>query len=152
MMSSADYLSSELALAEAVEKCSDINDMVVICGKQLSQLMVACYHGSPDCVQALLEVPGIKIELQNDKGRHALACACMKGHTKVIQLLLNAYPNPQQLVNLTCPGLQGVSCLILASQSGHTESVSLLIQNGALVNAQGYRMVGFDHSKSKWPQ
>ncbi len=59
--------NDELVLAEAVEKCNGTNDMAMINRMQLSQLMVACYHGNPDYVQAPLEVPGTKIDLQNDK-------------------------------------------------------------------------------------
>ena len=124
----------ELLLAEAVEKCSGINDMAVINGRQLSQLMVACYHGNPDYVQDLLEVPEIKVDLQNDEGCHALICACAYGHTQVIQLILNACPNLQQLINLA--RTDGMTSLMLASNNGHTETVILLLQSGARVNLQ----------------
>ena len=45
-MSGSSIWSDELLLAEAVEKCADINSLVMIKGRQLSQLMVASYHGN----------------------------------------------------------------------------------------------------------
>ena len=108
---------NELVLAEAVEKCTGINDIAVINGQQLSKLMVACYHGNPDYVQDLLEVPGIKVDLQNSEGLHALMCACECGHTRVAQLILDAYPNLQQVINLA--STDGMTSLMLASYNGH---------------------------------
>ncbi len=61
-------------------------------------------------------------------------CASVHGHTKVAQLILSTCSNPQQLVNLS--RRDGVSSLMLASQDVHTETASLLLQNGAHVNAQ----------------
>ena len=82
---SSNPWSSELVLAEVVEKSSSINDVVMINGRQLSQLMVACFYGNPDYVQDLLAVPGIKVDLQNEEGLHALMCACAYGHTQAAQ-------------------------------------------------------------------
>lgn len=92
--------SDEKWLAEAVEKCSGINDLATINGMQLSHLMVACLNGNPCYVQDLLEAPGIMIGLQSNEGRHALLCASALGHSIVVQLILVACTNPQQLVNL----------------------------------------------------
>ena len=138
-------ISSLNSLVQLVdmEQLTDINDMAVINGRQLSQLMVACYHGNPDYVQALLKTPGIKIDLQNDGGHHALMYACAYGRAEVAQLILNAYPNPRQLVNL--PETSGVTSLILASLNNKIETVSLLLQYGASIN-----MKDIDSSMSKW--
>ena len=84
-MSSANP-SLEVALAAAKEKCNGINDMTETKEAQLSQLMVACLHGNPDDVlQALLEIPGIQVDLQNDEGWHAFMYACALGHIQVAQ-------------------------------------------------------------------
>ncbi len=131
---SSTYWSSELLLAESIEKSADINSLVSLNGKQLSQLMVACLHGNVDYVQALLEVPGIKVDLQSQDGNHALHCVCQAGHTRIASLLLNSSQDPQHIVNLT--NKKGVSPLIVASSRGDTELVSLLLQSGADVNVQ----------------
>ena len=128
------WWSNELVLAEAVEKCNGINDMVLINRKQVSQLMVACLPGNPEYVKELLKVPGIKIELQNDNGWHALMFACLLPHSLVAKLLLNACQHALQVVNL--PNKDGVTSLIVAAHNGHTETVSLLLQRGANVNQQ----------------
>ena len=72
--------SSEIWLAEAVANSVHINSLVLVNGIQLSQLMVACLHGNIDYVEALLEVPGVKVDLQNDEGWHAFQLACICGH------------------------------------------------------------------------
>ena len=128
---SSDW-SSEILLAEAVANSVHINSLVLVNnGIQLSQLMVACLHGNIDYVEALLEVPGVKADLQNDDGWHALQLACMCGHTAIAQLILNTC----QCLNLAnLPNQMGITCLIIASQNGHTETVLLLLQNGAHVS------------------
>lgn len=80
----------------------------------------------------LLEVPEVKIDLQNSEGRHALFCASSYGHTQVVQLLISAYPNPQELINL--PMKCGLTPTMAASCYGYTETISLLINNGADIN------------------
>ena len=92
--------SSEIWLAEAVANSVHINSLVPVNGKQLSQLMVACLHGNIDYFEALLKVPGVKVDLQNDEGRHALYYACKQGHTEIAQLILNTCQCPKDLVNL----------------------------------------------------
>ena len=124
---------SEVVLAEAVEKCSDINSLVVVNGELLSQLMVASYHGNPEYVQDLLKVQGIKIDLQNSDGRHALMCASQLGHRHIVQSILNACQFPQTLVNL--PDKNGTTTLMIASMGDYTEIVLVLLQNGALIDA-----------------
>ncbi len=96
--------------------------------------MVACLYGNPDHVQDLLEVPGIKIDLQNDEGHHALMCACEQGHIQVAELVIRAHPSPQELVNLSRK--DGVTCLMLASQGNYETMVSLLLKNRANINMQ----------------
>ena len=76
-------------VANAVKNNIDINSFVTIDGQQLSQLMVACLHGNIDNVKALLKAPGVKVDLQNDEGWHALMYACREGHTEIAQLILN---------------------------------------------------------------
>ncbi len=125
---------SEVVLAEAVVNCSDINSFAEINGERLSQFMVACYHGNPDYVQDMLEAPGIKIDLQNSEGRHALMCASELGHTQVVQLILNACQFQHNVVNLQDEN--GMTALMVASKDNYAETALLLLQNGAVVNMQ----------------
>ena len=136
--------SDETVLALAVEKSSDINSLVDINGRQVSHLMVACFHGNSDYVKDLLEVPGIKTNLQNEEG---VQCACELGHTEIAQQILNT---SQSLINL--PRNDGATSLLIASSKGHTETVSMLLQNNANVNMQ--RNDGFSSlmlAMSQWP-
>lgn len=157
----AVYQLSDLVLAEVVAKCATINSMALVNGLQQSQLMAACLHGNPDYVQDLLEVPGIKIDLQNDKDWHALACACRADHVEVVHLILDACPDPQRVVNLqdnsgASPLMEAVvTCLtevisLLRPRAGNVdyaslssvmmarkrELLTLLISKGAVVNMQ----------------
>ena len=132
MMDSKPW-SDELLLAEAVEKCADINSLVMIKGRQLSQLMVACYHGNIDYVEDLLKVPGVTVDLQNNEGQHALRCACEQGHAEIAQLILNTCQHPN-VVNL--PDKMGRTPLMAASSFGNSDSVSVLLESAAQVNVQ----------------
>ena len=123
--------SDELLLAEAVEKSTDINSLVVIKG---TQLMVACYHGNIDYVEDLLKVPGVTVDLQNNEGQHALLCACEQGHTEIAQLILNTCQHPKDVVNL--PDKMGGTPLMAASYLGHMNTVSVLLENATQVNVQ----------------
>ena len=99
--------------------------------------MVACLHGNVDYIKELLQVPGIKIDLRNNKGEHALMCACRQGYIKVAQLILNVVQNPKHLLQIiNMQNNDGFSSLMIASHEGHTETVALLLQNGANVNMQ----------------
>lgn len=67
-MSSSDW-SDELLLADTVAKCNHINSLALINGQQLSQLMVACYHGNLEYVNNLMESPELDINLTNKEGK-----------------------------------------------------------------------------------
>lgn len=121
-------------MAEAVAESVHINSLVLITGYQLSQLMVACYHGNMDYVEDLLQAPGVQVDLQNNNGQHALQCACEQGHTEIAQLLLNTCQSPTTIANLQ--DQDGLTPMMWASFYGHTEIVSLLLQYGAQVNVQ----------------
>ena len=129
---SSDW-SSKILLEEVVANSSHINSLVPVqLGMQLSQLMVACYLGDVNYVEAFLKISGIKLDIQNDEGWHALMCACEKGHTEIAQLLLNTDKCRNNLVNL--PNKDEITSLMLAGQNGYTGTVLLLLQNGAHVN------------------
>ena len=85
---------SEPLLAEVVAQSTDINSLVMIRGRQVSQLMAACAHGNIDYVRDLLEAPGVKIDLQSSKGQHALLFACEQGHTEIAQFILHVCKYP----------------------------------------------------------
>ncbi|KAE9391467.1 ankyrin, partial [Gymnopus androsaceus JB14] len=60
----------------------------------------------------------------------ALRQASQNGHVAIVKLLLDheAYPD--------IPGFHKTSPLVIAAQRGHYDIVSLLLKNGANVNAQ----------------
>ena len=63
---SSDW-SSKILLEEVVANSSHINSLVPVqLGMQLSQLMVACYLGDVNYVEAFLKISGIKLDIQND--------------------------------------------------------------------------------------
>ena len=132
-MSGSSIWSDEL-LAEAVEKCADINSLVMIKGRQLSQLMVASYHGNIDYVEDLLNVPGVTVDLQNNEGQHALLYACVQGHTEIAQLILNTCQHPKDVVNLSDKMRR--TPLMAVSYFGHRDTVSVLLESAAQVNVQ----------------
>ena len=94
-----DLSLSEALLAELVAT-TEINDLTTVRGQEVSQLIMVCVTGNVDYVEALLEAPGIRVDLQNHVGTHALMFACAGGHTEIAQLLLNSCQNPSHLVNL----------------------------------------------------
>ena len=131
--------ADEKVLVEAKEKCPGINDMAEmtgcpIPGFKLSQLMVACVHGNPEHVKELLKVPGIKIDLQNDEGMHALMCTCSSAQTVVVEMLLRADPDPKRLVNL--PKADGRTPLMFASTNATQYHTKTVLKNGANVDMQ----------------
>ena len=149
----SDPWSDELLLAEAVEKCADINSLVMIKGRQLSQLMVACYHGNIDYVEDLLKASGVTVDLQNNEGQHALLCACEQGHTEIAQLILNTCQHPKDVVNL--PDKMGRTPLMAATYHGHRDTVSLLLESAAQINVQDVKgwsslMLSCLHGHSEW--
>ena len=102
--------------------------------EQVSQLMSACVSENIDHLKTLLKTPGIRLDQQDDEGYHALLLASARGNIQAVQLILNACHQPKSLIKL--PALNGLTPLMAASQNGHTETVSLLLQHGTNVNMQ----------------
>ena len=112
---------------------SHINSLVPVqLRMQLSQLMVACYLGDVNYVEALLKIPGTCKMMMASMHALMCTCACEKGHTEIAQLLLNTDKCRNKLVNL--PNKDEITSLMLAGQNGYTGTVLLLLQNGAHVN------------------
>ena len=64
-------------LTQAAENNTDINSLVEVNGKQYSQLMVACLYENVKYVKDLLQVPGIRIDEQNNDRRGACLHVCL---------------------------------------------------------------------------
>uniref|UniRef100_A0A2P2I1U9 Osteoclast-stimulating factor 1 n=1 Tax=Hirondellea gigas TaxID=1518452 RepID=A0A2P2I1U9_9CRUS len=60
-----------------------------------SALHAAAQAGHIECVQALLDSPGVQLHLQNKLGDTPLHCASYRGHDAVVQLLLLRGADPQ---------------------------------------------------------
>ena len=95
-------------------------------------------------------------DAKDRKRKSSLLLASQSGHTATVSLLLQAAPyaavepeNEQDYVNVfrnekipiykneagvDSEDLSGMSSLMLASDTGHTETVTLLLQKGANVN------------------
>ena len=93
-------------------------------------LMYACYSETPhnDLVRLLIQ-SGADISIKSSKlQRTALMVAAERGHTSIVQYLLDegAPVNTQDVY--------GITSLMTASQEGHSEVVRVLINYGADVN------------------
>jgi ankyrin repeat protein len=92
----------------------------------------AAIHGSESIIKALLTIPQVLVNFQNEQGQCALWCAVLQGFTRVMEDLLQR-PNIQvDLPKRKC----GLTPLAAAVAIGRATIVKQLIQTGrADVNA-----------------
>jgi ankyrin repeat protein len=95
-----------------------------------NKFVVAAMQGKKEDVEKLLN-KGVDVDaVVKEDSWTALIWASRKGHTDIVELLLNNGAN----VNLA--PYSGVSALHLASKYGHKQIVELLLNKGADVNAE----------------
>lgn len=95
--------------------------------KGRTALMVACWAGCAEIVQALIAA-GADVNLQETKGGTALMHASGGGHAEPVKALLAAGAD----INLTSKN--GATALLLASMDGHETVVQALLADGANVD------------------
>ncbi|XP_011406888.1 PREDICTED: uncharacterized protein LOC105314419 [Amphimedon queenslandica] len=71
-------------------------------------------------------------------GANALMLACQKGHTRIVELLLNKQVGPKQ-VDPNVQNRKGHTALLFASTQGHYEIVKLLLESKADPNIKSIK-------------
>jgi ankyrin repeat protein len=106
----------------------DVNAVYHTC----TPLVYAAIHGSESIVKALLAIPQVSVNFQNEQGQCALWCAALQGFTGIVEGLLQ---RPDIRVDL--PDREhGLTPLAAAVVKGRAPIVRRLIQTGrANVNA-----------------
>ncbi|XP_062849854.1 KN motif and ankyrin repeat domain-containing protein 1-like [Trichomycterus rosablanca] len=108
----------DVEVMQRLMELSDVNARAGLVGQ--TALHLAVRHGRASTVRLLL-AHGANINAQDQAGTTALIIACDRGHTDIIQILLE---DPDCDINLTDKG--GRSALSLATQASHTEIADLL--------------------------
>jgi len=96
----------------------------------VTPLMTAAYNGEMEAAEALL-ADGVDPNAKDDDRRTALMFAAAKGHTGIVNLLLNyrADPNLRELA-------YGRTALMGAAHKGHLDTVEALLAGDADANAK----------------
>ena len=128
-------------------------DVCVTDNKGLTCLTLAAGLGHSETVRTLLCLPEVDVNQSHNRGFTSLHCAVLKKHSDVVQLLIDAGAdievNRDRISPLRCAcdvgeldivqmlveagaGVratdnEGNTCLILAAQKGHTETVRYLV-------------------------
>jgi hypothetical protein len=84
------YPNSKTLLQELCEKGCDVNAARDADGSGFTALMVAARNGNLETVEALLELPDIKVNQVNEYGANAMHYAAMYAHKEVCQVLRRA--------------------------------------------------------------
>ena len=94
-------------------------DQRLNCGA--ASLVLACRRNFPEVTHLFLKSE-VEVEVDElESGPPPLFIACIRGHAKVVQLLLQARANRDQ-----CTG--GMSCLDIAQAKGHSRVADLLLK------------------------
>jgi ankyrin repeat protein len=106
----------------------DVNAVYYTC----TPLVYAAIHGSESIVKALLAIPQVSVNFQNEQGQCALWCAALQGFTGIVEDLLQ---RPDIRVDLP-DRKRGLTPLAVVVAKGSAPIVRRLIQAGrANVNA-----------------
>jgi serine/threonine-protein phosphatase 6 regulatory ankyrin repeat subunit B len=100
-------------------------------------LLWATAHKANYEIIKLLVDDGANVEVRNNAGVTPLMFASDYGQLEVVNLFLNAIPDPEKrirYINMFNSG--GNTALIIASDNGHTDVASRLVDEGANIHAQ----------------
>ena len=101
-------------------------------------LLSAARHGQVECLQELINITGVKVNVQNESGLNALHLAANYGHLSCVLVLLQVSG-----IDLNGRTLKGMTPLNTAVDRGHLDIVrTLLTQSDIKVNEACYRGVG----------
>ena len=108
------------------------------CKYGYTPLLSAARHGRVECLQALLNIPGVEVNVQNESGYTALHLAAEYGQLSCVLVLLQA-----DSIDLNGRTLKGMTPLNTAVAYGHLDIVrTLLTQSDIKVNEACYRGAG----------
>ena len=102
------------------------------CKHGFTPLLNAAMHGHADCLQALLNVPGVDINLVNLDGRTPLHLAALHGNVRCVQVLLQT---DNVAINDKTP--DGVTPLTSAILRGHLDIVRELLAHASIKVNEG---------------
>ena len=86
------------------------------------QLYWAAFRGNLEEVKSLCSDPAVNVNWQSENGYTAFSCACLNGHSLVVEHLLAHTKIDPNLSNY-----EGTTPLFLACQNGHKEVVSMML-------------------------
>ncbi|KAJ7999148.1 hypothetical protein DPEC_G00212390 [Dallia pectoralis] len=120
-----------LALQKVLQRGVTKEEVMEVDHNGWTGLMVACYKGFLDIVQALYHCPNLDINHQDNDGNTALMIAAQAGHTMTVTYILNYYPGADTEIR----DFRGFTALIKAAMQGRDDVVSSLVMAGADLNA-----------------
>ncbi|CAK9264898.1 unnamed protein product [Sphagnum jensenii] len=92
----------------------------------LTALHIAARKGSAQIVGSLLQMPGVEVNVQDDRSFTPLDLAIEKGHVEVVELLLEYTSTSDLERKQKC---SGNTPLHIATKSGHLELTNLLLEH-----------------------
>ena len=108
------------------------------CKYGYTPLLSAARHGQVECLQALVNIPGVEVNAKNESGFTALHLAAEHGHLSCVLVLLQI-----KGIDLNGRTLRGMTPLNTAVAHGHPDIVrTLLTHSGIKVNEACFRGAG----------
>jgi len=82
----------------------------------------AAFEGDLEEIKSLCSDPAVNVNWRDDDGYVALSCACLNGHSLVVEHLL-AHPK----IDPNLSNYEGTTPFLIACQNGHKEVVSVML-------------------------
>ena len=111
---------------EGVHECLSLGVDVntnTLGGAEFTGLMVACIYNNPAIVSRLVQVPGLKINYQDENGWTAALLACRAGRTQCVRILADT-----ERVDWNKRNKWGHTPLHSALYNGHSDIVDIIVQ------------------------